>query len=232
MLKVNHLNGFGAGDASLTALTQVLSATSIATTITAPNDILAGDLIVLADLASGTTGATSVVPTNFTLIADRAVANSGRLVSSYKKADGTESGASITGMAAGVFGRVAKAMYVFRGNIPVTTFTLLDVGQDSGSGNPAAQTVTASGGAPPLVVLGFYGTTSNGSRVDPRTFTVGGSPAKDAELQSVSDGSVLDADVWIAFKTYSVGQVPADAVVDMDDEGDANYMESCYIACS
>ncbi|HYM98203.1 MAG TPA: hypothetical protein VET25_00545 [Aestuariivirgaceae bacterium] len=97
-----------------------------------------------------------------------------------------------------------------------------DVGSEvSETGNPAAQTVTASGGVAPLVVLGAYGARGF---IDPRTFTVGGSPAKDGEVHNEPGGF---SNIVFAWKIYNAS--PADVVVDMDDEIEANYLQSFYI---
>jgi len=90
------------------------------------------------------------------------------------------------------------------------------------SGNPAAQTVNASGGAPPLIVLGCYVAAINA--VNPRTFN----PAKDGEIQATAvDGP---EDLWLAYKIYNSS--PADVAIDMDDEGLFNALVSCYIQCT
>jgi len=218
--------------AKLTTITQALSATSTnSATITAPSGILAGDLIVMLDLAAQNTTPTSVVPSGFSSIADIFGTNIGRMVASYKRAVGTEGGTSITGMSTSGFYAMAKAIYVFRGNVPANNVSLVDADGIWASGNPTAQTVTSSGGTPPLVVLGFYGVATNGGRVNPRTFTVAGSAAKDGELNALHDNTFVDSDIYIAYKIYNFGATPADCVIDMDDEGE-NALASCYIQLS
>jgi hypothetical protein len=222
---MNFLPGWSPGfiaAGALTSITQVLSAISATTTITAPSGIQAGDLIVLLDVSCGYSLPTAVVPTGFTQIININDTTDVAAVASYKIAVGTEGGTSITGMA----GTTSKVMYVFRGNKAAAAATVGDVGNQWTSGNPTAQTITAASGTPPLVVFGFYSSAQSGT-VNPRTFTVGGVGAKDAELQSFADGAYLDCDTWIAYKIYNLA--PADAVVDMDDEGDNNFLGSCYI---
>ena len=75
-------------------------------------------------------------------------------------------------------------------------------------------------GAAPLIVLGCY--RSNSAAVDPRTFTVGGSPAKDGEVAGPSNLS------YVAWKVYVSGA--QNVVVDMDDEAGSNILMSGYIA--
>lgn len=223
-------SGFIAAAARLTQITQVLSATSNeSATITAPVGIQAGDLLVMLDYA-GALGPlpTEVIPTGFTSIASITTGTQ-RFIASYKLADGTEGGTSITGMNPSTLdGNATKIMAVFRGNIPATLITLVDVGSEITTGNPAAQTVTAATGVAPLVVIGAYGCGPSGL-VNPRTFTVGGSPAKDGELNAFADGAYSDVDAWLAWKIYNAS--PADVVVDMDDES-TNALVSAYLQMS
>lgn len=199
--------------AALTTITQQSSATSTATTITAPAGINAGDLLVLLDYVIDIFSTpTSVVPSGFTSISD-VTSGKTRCILSYKKADGTEGSTSLTGMSSGS-GTLYKTLVTFRGDVAATTITSNDPGGQATTGNPTAQTVTASGGSPPLVVIGGYASSNN---VSPRTM----SPAKDGE---VGNGT----NVYIAWKIYNSS--PADVSVDMDDEGSAVHcLTSCYI---
>ena len=111
------------------------------------------------------------------------------------------------------FGTSAKILLVFRPDAPITTAAHADPDQFTGNGIPAAQTVTASGGTPPLIVFGAY---SSSGTINPRTM----SPAKNGE---VANGTTR----YIAWKIYNSS--PANVSVDMDDEGDGNTLQSCYI---
>ena len=119
---------------------------------------------------------------------------------------------------------MAKAMYVFRGNIPATSLVLGGNGTNSTAGDPAAQNVTAGSANPPLVVFGVYGAIGLSGTVNPRTF----STTKDAEIEAVGDGTFSnDVDLWLAYKIYNTA--PADTSIDMDDEGTGNFLMSGYI---
>lgn len=226
MFLATQLCGFMAGGSSLTSITQVLSATSTGTNITAPSGIQAGDLIVLYDCATAAIGSvTEVTPTDFNSIAAIAVGTNARAVASWKLALGTEGSSSITGMAAAGAGSTTKVMYVFRGDIPASLITVASTNSQGTSGNPTAQTVTSSSGVAPLVILGFYAARDD-ITISPRTFTVGGVGAKDAELES--NGTF--GDTWVAYKIYNSS--PQNASIDMDDEGSANLLVSCYIQMS
>ena len=225
MFMVNHLIGFGAGGEALTTLTQVLSATdNDGAAFTLPVGIVAGDLIIVWDYAAGITLPADATPSGFTQVLTVTDGTNVRAKLSFKIAVGTESGASVNGLNGDV--REGKLTYVFRGNAPIAVATPADTATELTGGNPAAQTVNASGAAVPLVVVGCY-TTATGGTVDPRTFTVGGSAAKDGEITVNPAGG---GNMYLAFKIYNSS--PADVVVDMDDEGAGNVLASCYIACS
>jgi hypothetical protein len=196
------------------------SATSSASTINNPASGAAGDILVLLDLAGNTGGSTpsQVIPSGFTLIGTQTGSTGGGLVglratASYKLSVGSET--SLTGQN-GSFSN-SKVLVRFRGSQVVSSLSLLGVANPGGtSGNPAAQNITASSGTPPLIVLGFYGTMGT---VDPRTM----SPAKDGEVDNSSG-------LYIAYKIYNAS--PVNVSVDMDDEGDANFLMGCYIECA
>lgn len=212
--------GAAAAGGGITSLTQVLSATSTASTITQPVGIQAGDLLVLLDMATSVGNPTSVTPTGWTTPSGGDLSDGGfdRQMISYKLADGSEGGVSITGMSGGI--NTQKALYVFRGDKPITSLTISTVNNQITSGDPAAQNVAASGGTAPLVVLGCYG--AENSAVTPRTMT----PAKDGEI----NGSTF---AYLAYKIYN--SAPADVTVDKDDDtsgSGGNMLQSLYIACS
>jgi hypothetical protein len=201
---------------TLSTITAALSATSTASTITFPGGIIAGDLIVLLDVAS-TAGSppSAVTPSGFTQIGSSITGTSTRQTLWLKLAAGTETG-NLTGMN-GTTNR--KAMYVFRGNVAATAVNSGSVGGQMTAGNPTAQNVTASSGTPPLVVIGAYSVFGSSATVNPRTM----SPAKDGEIEAGGAG----ADAWLAYKIYNSS--PSDVSVDMDDEFSDNGLQSCYI---
>jgi hypothetical protein len=221
---VNHLVGFGVGGGGLTTLAQVGSAVSTLATITAPATINPGDLLVLWQRAVNitTTIPTLVEPSGFTTISNTSFvsggANGARYNVCYKIADGSEDGAALTGMDGSAAD--AKALYQFRGDVPISGVTVGDLETQSTDGNPSSQTVGASGGVAPLIVLAGYDTSGT---TDPRTFTVAGVGAKDGEINA-------GAGLYLAFKIYNNG--PQDVVVDMADEGNGNTLHTFYLQCS
>ena len=198
---------------------------STSNSITAPASIAADDLIVMWDCCYGSFFGvpTDVVPTGFTRLTTNTLnLTDSRAVASYKKADGSEGGASIVGMNPNEDGSGTglsnKIIAVFRDSGGgFATISPSSVSQQITNANPTAQNVAASGGAAPLIVLGFLGNI-HGAVVSPRTW----SPAFTAEIGTSSSSA------WLGYKFYDSS--PADHSIDMDDEGNRNVLASCYIA--
>lgn len=207
------------GGGGVTSLTFQASATSEDSTVTAPASIQAGDLLIAAQHVLNFAPPGAAVPSGFTQILTFQPSGSSliRMTVSYKIADGSESGASLSGMSAFISQWIVMQ---FRGDAPISVATPADIGSAGADTNPAAQTVTSGGGTPPLVVIGMY---ASGSAVSPRTFTVGGVGAKDGEANP-------NTGFYMARKVFNSS--PADVVVDMDDEGDDNMLASFYISVS
>jgi hypothetical protein len=194
---------------------------SAAGTITAPATVVAGDILVLFQVSEviGATPPTAVVPSGFTSWADQtysAGGSAGRAILCYKLADGTESGATLTGMD-DQFDR--KVMFCFEaaaGSLFASTPTLTD----TNTGNPASQNVDCSGALNPVLVIGAY---NSGTNVSPRTM----SAAKDGERSSLGATSGTTGLTWLAYKIYNSS--PVDVSVDMDDEGTAHFLFSGYL---
>lgn len=223
MLKMTQLIGFGAKQESaaapLTTVSFLASSTSVdSETITLPASIAAGDLIIVLDAISNDSSPTLVTPSGFTNVTN-ATSSYMRFASCYKIADGSEASTSVTGLLPDPPGGGAKIAAVFRGDVAISSFTPASINQPSiDNANPTAQSVTASGGTPPLIVFGFY-VNDYGSGVNPRTF----SPTKDGEI---NESGATYCDLWLAYKIYNSS--PANVTVDMDDEGYGNGIQSYY----
>lgn len=207
----------------ITSLAQQASATSLTGSITVPT-VIAGDLGILDDYTQRSAAdVTAVNPSGWTQYGTVSVfpgpgSFGYRRIISYRIFDGTESGSSVTGMDS-TFDN--KVMVTFRANEPIVSVTPTGFSGANASiieTDPAAQTVASGSGAAPLIVLGHYA--SQGLQVDPRTFTVGGSAAKDGEVAG-------DVYLYVAWKVYLSS--PADVVVDQDDEGAINLLLSGYL---
>lgn len=217
MLMANQLIGFGVGQA-VTSISVFDSATASDTNITAPAGIIRGDLFILLDRAVDGSFPTTVIPSGFSSWANQTFNAGGgnlyRVILSYKIAIGNEGSSSLTGMSP----EGTKALYVFRGNAPITRAFPSLANSEATSGNPSPQTVTTTSGGTPSIVIGSYVCSFAGA-VNPRTMT----PAKDGEISA-------NPAVFLAYKIYNSNQ--EDVSVDMDDESDANILQSGYISVS
>lgn len=212
MLRVTNMSGFGGARKRL-SLSQVFSATS-ATTPSVSGQVQAGDLIAFMDIARNNIGApNNVTPSGFTNIFN--FIEDARMSVSYKISAGNET--TISGMNGGVENQ--KMAYVFRGDAPIVGVTISTPTTQGTTGDPSPQTVAASGGQAPLIIFGCY---RGSGAVGTRTFTVGGSAAKDGEIN-------FNTNSYLAYKIYN--QNPQDAVIDEGDNGD-NMLAGFYIACS
>lgn len=223
MLMVNQLVGFGSAVVAARRLEFLDSATSTAATITCPAGVIAGDLLVLYDVAYRGSGIlpTLVTPTGFTSITnDTGLSNDTRFNTSYKIAIGTEGGTSITGMNA--LNNNDKMLVAFRPTTPIASVAVGSTAFQKTANDPTAQVVTSAGGTPPLVVFGQYSTWN--ATLSPRSFT----PSKDSEISSISNAVRFNN--WLAWKIYNSGL--QNVTVDMDDEGVENYLGSFYLACT
>jgi hypothetical protein len=205
---------------SLTTVSIYGSATSEDTDyITAPVGIGAGYLIVLLDRMENNSGQPDLVtPTGFTSIGDVSDGLYNRQNLSYKITDGTEGGEDIYGMSAtDDTDYIRKALYVFSGNVAINSATVHSVHGQSTSGDPTSQTVTASDGPSPLVIIAGYSTYY--ASISPRTFSTG------------ADGEIhIWTDFYLDYKIYNSS--PANTSIDMDAEGEENLLQSCYISLS
>jgi hypothetical protein len=228
MLMLTNLIGFGVSRSGATSVAFQNSTTAQnSATVTGHSSIIAGDLLVYLDRHYAAGFPASVTPSGFTNVLDFTVNTDTKMMLSYKIATGAEASAAITGMNSP---NGNKILAVFRPNNPITLASSQDPGSEGTAADPTPQTITSASGVVPVVVLGAYGSYSagaGGAVVNPRTFTVGGSAAKDGEINSTV---AADEDLWLAYKIYNSS--PADVVVDMDDEGVYNQLGSCYIQVS
>lgn len=196
-------------------VTKVLDATDTDSTVVVPNGVLLGDLLIHKGFGQAASSPAAVVPGGFTQIVTDEVdfgANALRILISYKIADGTESGTTLTGVSGAAL--TASELLVFRGNVPISGVTASTPNSQIVSANPSAQNVAASGGVPPLIVIGSYACRTTFS-VDPRTM----SPSKDGEISASTQS-------YLAWKIYNSS--PADVSVDMDNEG-INSLQSFFL---
>lgn len=205
--------------AGLTSVALHALAGSSAASLIVPASVQAGDLLFFFDGARSPLAVpAALVPAGFTQINHHSVSGlvGTRVITSYKIATGADAGSAMTGMNGGALNE--KGLLVFRGNAPIGAVTVGDPEGVGTSGDPAAQTVTAGAGVPPLIVFGTYVT--GNAAVNTRAMT----PAKDGEYNCGLGGAT-----WTAWKIYNAA--PANVTVDMNDE-DVNVLQSCYLQLS
>ena len=198
------------------ALSFVASAESASSAITIPATAQVGDLAVLFDYAWVNPGpATDVTPSGWTNIAGNAAASFYRYRVTYKIVALGEPGSSVTGMAGT---QNDKVMLVFRDSggpilsvTPSTWNAPAPVNTDPGS-----QSVLASGGNVPLIVLGM-------AAIDAGTAAFStASPAFDGTAAN------SQSDILAGYKLYD--NSPADHTIDMGDLGSGNSLASGWLA--
>lgn len=201
---------------AITAITQVSKSTSTGSTISVPAGVQAGDILVLSDMAVSGSTPTKVVPSGFTEIADSD--SQRRAILSWKLAAGSEGNTNLTGMNGSSSNR--KLLLVFRPDGPVAGASHGGaVSNPATNNNPSAEIISASGGTPPLLVVGCYTSSGNFSN---RIFEVSGSDVKDGEENGPSNNH------WIAWRAYITN--PQNVTIDMGDAGNSNCLQGGYIA--
>lgn len=208
--------GTHAGEEPVLTMSFVDSAISNAATITIPATAQAGDLAVLFDQAINTAGTpTEATPTNWTKLSSVAFGIA-RGSNSYKILAEGEPGSIITGMDGN--SSEAKVMFVFRGNVPITTVTPESPWHAQGSSaDPGGSTVLASGNAVPLVVVGACMSDAGNAEFSTA------SPAFDAEVEDAAGRNNA------GYKIYNSS--PADHSIDMADLGGHNFLQAGYLIC-
>ena len=160
MLHLNQLIGFGAasGGGPATSLSFFNSSTaSGATSIVLPSSIQLGDIIVVAQSASNTSGTvTDVTPSGYTEALTFNDGSSGGARDSiwYKISSGSDSGATVNGMTANNSSGMVAA--VFRPNNPATSLSVGSIHSQMTSGDPTSQVCAASAGYSAADRLRFY----------------------------------------------------------------------------
>lgn len=136
------------------------TATSTGETITVPSTTNSGDLMVLfqdgVNISGG--GPSDVTPSGWSNVPGAGASVNPKTISAkYKIADSGDASSTVTGINGSDHNR--KLILVFRGNGPITSVTVQDADVEliGMTGDPASQTITASGGTTPLLVFGWIG---------------------------------------------------------------------------
>lgn len=195
------------GAAPTLTLTFINSAVSSGASITIPAAALENDIAFLADFSRD--GSDNILPSGFTSLANTLAEGDARLRASYRVLGSSPGGTSVTGMNGATSN--AKVMLVFRPSLTVTVAVPTWSGA-GGTGDPANQTVTASGQTPPLVVIGVAGTT--------------GTPSFNVQTPAFS-ATVTQGGIIVGYIVYN--DTPLNHTVGMADLGSRNVLQSGYI---
>lgn len=214
-LKVNNLVGFGAAPAGgISTLVKQTDTANTADSITFPADINSGDLLVVFGYSAGLVGSPSVTtPSGWTLVGSYKTldANKTTLAIWYKIADGSEASSTVSSWFSGDFAALISSL-TFRADKAITSAAGFDYEAIYTNADPSAQTVNASGGTAPIIVVGYSG---NG------TLT----------LSPTEDGSVDSG--FSAYRSWKIYlSSPSDTTVDTSDNGSGNTLQSCYFEVS
>lgn len=194
--------------------------------ITIPATALPGDVGVLCDAASDVaeifgpppTIPTAVLPSGWTQISDQSVSDGStvaiRSLLSYRILQASDAGATLTGMDTTAYGGASrKVLLVFRPDRPATGVSIGSLASEGATGDPVSQTVTSSGGTPPLAVIAVY--RASGAALSSISF----SPTQDGE---VTQGTPMS----VRYKLYNAS--PADVTVDLPDLA-VQTLQSFYV---
>lgn len=150
MLILNRLMIPSSRSNKLSSIAKLTHATASGVTLSAPATIQAGDYLLWGDSGDTDPLPTAVVPSGFTTI-DNFTTSIGRVIVAHKIADGSEASSTLTGMTAS-FGS-KKVLIVYRGDAPIKAASVSDLAHQAKK-TLTSEIVTASNGAPPLIVIG------------------------------------------------------------------------------
>lgn len=202
-------------------LTKVDEAVSTSNVVTIPASVLPGDLLVFYQYTSGgSIVTTAITPTGFTSIAtDQDDVSGSATIAvglSYKIATAADASASVNGLNDSID---RKVLVVFRADVPITNVLVAGGSALYATANPVALTSVGNSGKPtPYVVVGAFG--SSGV-ISPRTWSVG------------PDGEATPAtSVYLGWKIQNADVPNVNVQIDMDDEGNWNYLAIAALSVS
>jgi hypothetical protein len=200
----------------LTGVDLFATATSTASTITVPSSVQQGDLLVLIDAPTFTTGSTGSSPAGFTTL--YSVAFTGwfnGVQASAKIADGADAGSTVTGMNGTVSN--SKLMYVFRGDRLISSFAGLNSVGSITNGSSSTQTLSISGVSSPCLAI-CSASTNSAATVSFSSV----SPAFDAFNNSVSR-------LCTGYRAVDFPTAPTAQNFSMNDFGSGNCLGGVWL---
>lgn len=205
-----------------TGITLAASEGVDAASITIPTTAQAGDLAIVFDRATRLSGLGELTPfpppTGWTQVISDPGLNNDAAIQAYAKI--LEAGDPGTAITPGDHGSHAqlKTMLVFRQAGGFASFTVRSPQAWEGGGDPPAQTIPASAGVPPLIVLASYGSAN-----DPASASF--VPTADGEILNGHDATTIEQRT--RYRVYE--SAPADTTVDMANDGARNSLMSLYL---
>jgi hypothetical protein len=216
-------------DTSLNPVELTFVAASYATgslTIAMPSGAQAGDIVFVIDRLTAQ-GNVASIRTPF-------ISNSGNPFTEHQ----TTSAGSVTTymgcrissrvLTAGALGTISNLInnttssnhrtiaVLFRPSSAITSVTYTSTGGQSTTGNPAVQTVSVSNQPQAAIAMAVY---TAQSAIDPRTSSI--------TMEELNDTGVTA--FYVKYKLYTDGDTRSNFTVDMDDEGNANLLQSFYV---
>ncbi len=213
MQKANVWHAYGPTNrVAVSDIRQVNASNSQTGTVGVPTNVQFGDLILFYDFgANAASIPNNAAQTNFIPIVSRAYSTTSRLSLSMKIAEGNEGGTILNGFDADTTNR--HIIVIFRGNVP---FSNVYIGAlNNVAATDADQGVQLANVVPPGIIFAAY--RSSGA-VSPRTFNL----TSNGEHRASTSEYV----VW-----HTANTATANASIDMDDEGNGNFLFSGSIIC-
>jgi hypothetical protein len=210
--------------ASVSSLSFVAGVGVDAATITIPATANAGDIAIYWDAPaqngnfipdSTITGWTRVI-NDYTTVAGGGTGSSQRQQVFIRILQTGDAGTTVPGYNGGsTVGARRKIMLVFRGNIPIKTYSFNNYTFEFTTGTPTNKTISTSLAAIPAVAIGMY---RAGAVIPSFTFT----PTQDGIQNGGSNAAVM------YYKTYNSS--PSNITIGMTDNSALNYLAGFYLS--
>lgn len=214
--------GILAAQAGAMAMSLHASVTVDAETITIPNTVNNGDIAVLWDAAAAAFDLTAYIRNisgwtkEISVNNDGGTAGAGRYLLNqvyFKILSTSDRNVVVTGTNADPSTGVRrKILAIFRPTAPAASYRFRGYAGVNSSGDPAAQSILASGGEPDHVAFGLY---RSGSTVSTRSM----SPSATAEI----------ANGTTTYMKYLIATSAGDVSIDTGDNGVNNYLAGFWL---
>ncbi len=191
------------------------SSTGAAAPVTVPSGVYAGDLLIFVSYVEGTP--VNTVPSGFTMLSNAPSSGwTGRIVTSAKVSNGTETGASIVGGTGTT--ATGNILFVVRGDGPISGFAKVGAVYGQSNNNPGPVTASNASAVAPCIALGAIG-------------SVGASPypAPNFEAQTPAFASTVAAPNLVRCGLTFYAASPVSQLVDLADNGVGNFITAYFL---